>query len=261
MPLDTAALDARQNFAVQLARDAGKIAMRYFRAGASAGTTLKGPQDYLTLADTEVDALIRTALNAAFSDDTVLTEEAGGRSSIKCWVIDPIDGTANFARGLANFAISIAFCVDGVTEIGIVFDPAADELFVARRGAGAQLNGKPLAVKAESEPETAAIDVGYARRTAADAYLGVVGRLITAGYDVMQFGSAARGLAHVAAGRIDGFYEAHLYPWDVLAGLLLVTEAGGFASDFSPGRAWEDGTSVLACSPAITASLQAAVVR
>lgn len=259
MPLDTSALDARFEFATQLARDAGKIAMRYFRAGAAAGTTLKGPQDYLTLADTEVDAFIRTALNAAFCDDAVLTEEAGGRSSNKCWVIDPIDGTANFARGLANFAISIAFCVDGVTEIGIVFDPAADELFVARRGGGAWLNGKPLAVKAESTPETAAIDVGYARRTSAKAYLGVVGRLLAAGYDVMQFGSAARGLAHVAAGRVDGFYEAHLYSWDVLAGLLLVAESGGYVSEFAPGLAWEQGTSVLACTPALTASLQAAI--
>lgn len=255
MPLDTLALDARSDFAIRLAREAGQIAMQYFRAGASAGTTLKGPQDYLTLADTEVDALIRTSLNAAFPDDTVLTEEAGGRSSTKCWVIDPIDGTANFARGLANFAISIAFCVDGVTKIGIVFDPAADELFVARRGGGAWLNGKPLAVKTESTPETAAIDVGYARRTSAEAYLGVVGRLIAAGYDVMQFGSAARGLAHVAAGRVDGFYEAHLYSWDVLAGLLLVTESGGYASAFSPGPAWETGTSVLACSPALVGSL------
>lgn len=261
MSLDASALTARSDFAIQLAREAGQIAMRYFRAGADTGTSLKGPQDFLTLADTKIDVLIRTALNAAFPDDTVLTEEAGGRSSIKCWVIDPIDGTANFARGLANFAISIAFCVDGVAELGIVFDPAADELFFARRGSGAWLNGKPLAIKAESTPETAAIDVGYARRTSAEAYLGVVGRLIVAGYDVMQFGSAARGLAHVAAGRLDGFYEAHLYAWDVLAGLLLVAESGGYVSDFAPGPAWEQGTSVLACSPALTASLQVAIGR
>lgn len=261
MALDRSALDARFAFATNLAHEAGTIAMQYFRVGAAAGTTLKGPQDYLTLADTEVDGLIRRSLNAAFPDDAVLTEEAGGRSGIKCWVIDPIDGTANFARGLANFAISIAFCVDGVTEIGIVFDPAANELFTACRGGGAWLNGKSLKVKTESTPATAAIDVGYARRTPAEAYLGVVSRLLAAGYDVMQFGSAARGLAHVAAGRIDGFYEAHLYSWDVLAGLLLVSEAHGFVSEFPPGPAWENGASVLACSPALLSSLNAIIAN
>lgn len=258
MSLTKTALDARADFAHALAREAGKIALRYFRAGGETGTTLKGPQDYLTLADTEVDALIRRSIETAFPEDAVLTEETGGTYGAQIWVIDPIDGTANFARGIACFAISIAFCVDGIAEIGLVYDPVADELFSARRGGGALCNGQPITVSANASPGTAALDIGYSRRKPTADYAALVARLLEDGYDAMQFGSAARGLAYVAAGRVDGFYEAHLYGWDVLAGLLLVSEAGGAASAFPTGL-WETGGAVLASNALLADQLKASL--
>lgn len=254
MSLTQTALEARYHFALDLARKAGTIALGYFRAGGATGTTLKGPQDYLTLADTAVDSLIRQSIAAAFPEDAVLTEETGGASGEYLWVVDPIDGTANFARGIGCFAISIAFCVNGVTELSLVFDPVADELFSARRGMGAWCNGEPIAVSAQAEPGRAALDIGYSRRRPTADYAALVEQMLDDGYDVMQFGSAARGLAYVAAGRVEGFYERHLYSWDVLAGLLLVAEAGGYADPFAY---WDAGGPVLASNAALAEPLKA----
>lgn len=259
MTLDEAALAARYDFAIQLARQAGAIAKRYFRSSGDIGVTTKGPQDFLTLADSEVDVFISTSIKARFAEDAVLTEESGGAAGQFLWVIDPIDGTANFARGIASFAISIAFCVQGVAQIGVVYDPVADEMFAARRGGGAFCNGVPILVRRQVAPENAAVDVGYSRRTSSSDYLALVGRLQDEGYDVMQFGSAARGLAMVSAGRLDGFFEADLYAWDVLAGLLLVEEAGGYAGEFSVEEGWKKGGAVLACTGVLKASLTAAI--
>lgn len=257
--LDEAALAARYEFAIELARQAGAIANGYFRSVGDIGLKTKGPQDFLTLADSEIDEFISASIKARFAEDAVLTEESGGVAGALLWVIDPIDGTANFARGIASFAISIAFCVQGVAQVGVVYDPVADEMFAARRGGGAFCNGVPMSVRREVEPENAAVDVGYSRRTGSAEYLALVGRLQDEGYDVMQFGSAARGLAMVAAGRLDGFFEADLFSWDVLAGLLLVEEAGGYASAFSVEKGWKTGGPVLACTGVLRASLTAAI--
>ncbi|PSJ64186.1 inositol monophosphatase family protein [Pseudaminobacter soli (ex Li et al. 2025)] len=247
-------LARRFAFALSMAREAGRLAMRYFRSR-DLSISQKGLRDLVTAADHAVDALIRTKIAENFPEDGILTEETAGAISGTTWVIDPIDGTGNFARGIACFAISIAVCVDGVTQIGVVFDPAADEMFAARRGRGAFCNGTPLGVSKTTQLAEATVDAGYSRKAPLPDYVALLARLLDAGCDFVQFGSAARGLAHVAAGRVDGFIEAHLFAWDVLAGLLLVQEASGFSTDFLLTGNWESGQPVLACTPGLSAAL------
>jgi len=151
--------------------------------------------------------------------------------------------------------VSIAFRADGRTLCGAIIDPAAGELFSARRGAGAFRDGRPIKVRDTLRPEDSVIDAGNSHRAPMDDYL--VGRLVHAGYDFVQAGSAALGLAQVACGRIEGYCELHLWSWDVLAGLLLVEEASGRTSDFAANDGMRLGNRVLACAPGIARSLVA----
>lgn len=230
--------------------------MRHFRSGHDLGIIEKGAQDLVTIADHQIDTLIRQAIATGFPEDGILTEESGGAIAPRLWVVDPIDGTGNFARGIANFAISIAFCVDGIPQIGVVLDPAANEMFSARRGHGAFCNGTPIHVSGTSEIRRAAIEAGYSRRTPLPDYVSLIARILDAGGDFVQFGSAALGLAQVASGRIDGYVEAHLYAWDVLASLLLVEEAGGFHAGFPLLDNGQTGLPVIACTSGLRQDLR-----
>lgn len=240
-------LARRFDFAEQLAREAGTVALSYFRRPAALATREKGLHDLVTEADLAIDRLVRTNLQHAFPGDGLVTEESGGALADLLWVIDPLDGTQNFARGLAHFAISIAVVSAGRTEIGVVYNPATGEMFSARRGFGASLNGEPLAVRHATVPTDAVIDAGYSSRHPMGDYLALLGRLTHAGFGFVQNGSAALGLAHVAAGRLDGFCELSLYSWDVLAGALLVSEAGGRVSAFAADEGVSRGLPILAC--------------
>lgn len=218
---------------------------------------VKAPSDVVTSADRAVDRLIAERLAAAFPNDGRISEESLGTEAAGLWVIDPIDGTANFARGIPHFAVSIAFCFDGRAEIAALYDPMADDLFFARRGHGAQCNGVPIRVGAAAQPATALVELGYSPKRPATEYLGLVDRLLAAGYAFQQAGSAALGLAYVADGRIDGYFESCLYAWDVLAGLLLVREAGGWTSDFPASGQIAEARAVLASTPGLAAPLRA----
>ncbi|MGO4337062.1 inositol monophosphatase [Labrys sp. KB_33_2] len=249
-------IDRRHRFAQDCARQAGAIARRYFRSDEALSSFEKGRHDPVTQADLEIDRFLIDQLAGAFPADGILTEETGGSPARHLWVIDPIDGTLNFARGIAHFAVSIAFCVDGRTESGVVYDPIADEIFSARRGQGAFCNGSPISVRTTRGPSDAVVDAGYSLRHPTAYYLGLIGRLLANDYAFVQNGSAAMGLAQVACGRIDGFCELSLKSWDVLAGLLLVEESGGWASDFPRGPGLLQDHKVLACTRAIRQSLQ-----
>ena len=259
MPSNKIDLARRFGFAVALARQAGAVAMHHFRKGGDLRTIEKGPQDVVTIADHEVDALIRRSIAEHYPDDGILTEESGGMIAQATWVVDPIDGTGNFARGIASFAISIAFSVGGTTEIGIVYDPVADEMFTARRGHGAFCNGMPMHVSATQDIRRAAVEAGYSRKAPLADYLALLDRLLDAGCEFMQFGSAARGLAQVASGRVDAYVEAHLFAWDVLAGLLLVEEAGGGTTGFPLVGDGQHALAVFACTPGIATPLRVIV--
>jgi myo-inositol-1(or 4)-monophosphatase len=255
MPQDE--LAQRYDFAQTLARGAGEIATAYFRQPARLGIREKGLHDLVTMADLQIDRFLTDAIRLAFPADGIVTEESGGDWADRVWVIDPLDGTQNFARGLGHFAISIAFHQAGRTEIGVVYNPVSNEMFAARRGFGAFCNGEPITVRPPASPRDAVIDAGYSSKRPVADYLTLLVRLTGASFGFLQNGSAAMGLAHVASGRIDGFCELLLYSWDILAGALLVEEAGGWVSDFAADGGLLHGNAILACTPSLRSSLQA----
>jgi len=244
-------LARRQRAAEAAARDAGGLAFRYQSDLRALDVHSKGPQDVVTAADAAVERAIVSALRTEFSGDAFIGEESGGAPADRCWVIDPIDGTANFARGLPHWCVSIAFVATGRTEIGVIYDLAADLLYSARRGAGATRSGVPIRVSATGDLARASVDVGYSRRISIPEFAALVERLLALGVNVTQGGSAALGLARVADGRLDGYLERHLYAWDALAGLLLVEEAGGRVNAFLEGHALTAGNATVAATPAL----------
>lgn len=249
----------RHEFAQEIAREAGVIARRYFGSGDRIQATEKGAHDLLTQADLDIDRLLIDRLREAFPEDGILTEESGGSAATNLWVIDPIDGTLNFARQIPHFAVSIAFHAQGRTESGVVYNPVTDEMFAARRGLGAFCNQRPIRVRDTRDATDAVVDAGYSLKRPVADYVVLVGELVGNGYGFLQNGSAALGLAQVACGRIDGYCELFLNSWDVLAGLLLVEEAGGWVSDFTADGGLLHGNPVLACTPSIRQSLQGLV--
>jgi myo-inositol-1(or 4)-monophosphatase len=258
--MTTTDLAARFDSLQAVVRRAGALALEGFREARSAPTAMKGPQDYLTETDAAVERLLRRELEARHPGDGFLGEEEGGSGAASnVWVADPIDGTANFARGIPHFCISVAFVGERETELGAIYNPALDELWLARRGAGATLNGVPIAAAGTREFSSASIELGWSPRIPNADYLGVAERLLAIGANVRRAGSGALGLAYVADGRQDGYAELHMNPWDCLAGLLLVSEAGGRVNDFLAGGAGlVSGNPVLAVAPALAAGVAAA---
>lgn len=245
-------LNERLAAASAVAREAGAVARKAFdHAPQSHARAFKGPQDYLLASDAEVERVIRERLLAAFPTDSFFGEESGGDFSRDVWVVDPIDGTANFARGIPHFCISIAFVRDGRTEIGVVYQPATDELYACQRGGGATLNGRPIKVSGLTDPRQAMIEAGWSMRRPSASYIALVERLFQAGAQVRRAGSGTLGLAYVADGRTDGYCELHINSWDVLAGLLLIEEAGGWVNDFLADDGLRRGNAAIGCTPGL----------
>ena len=216
--------------AIEVARAAGDL----LRGGllAPRHITFKGsPTNLVTEMDARAEALIVDRLLGAFPGDAILAEERGaqpGRSGRR-WIIDPVDGTTNYAHGLPAYAVSIALEVDGRVALGIVYDPSHDELYVAERGGGALCNDRPLAVSRTTTLDASLLTTGfpYDIRVNPDNNLKEYAVFATRSRAVRRFGSAVLDLAWVARGRYDGFWELRLGSWDVAAGALLVEEAGG----------------------------------
>jgi len=252
-------LNTRFEAACAVAREAGALARRRFlERPRSQRADMKGPQDFLTATDSEVEELIRNRLLGLFPQDSFFGEEGGGSFERDVWVVDPIDGTANFARGIPHFAVSIAFLRDERVEIGIVLDVMHDELYTARRGGGAALNGKPIHVSGLADLRQATVEAGWSARMPSEPYLAMVERLKQAGANVRRGGSGTLGIVYVADGRIDAYCELHINAWDVLAGLLIVEEAGGVTNDFLAGDGLRKGNPVLACTPELAGPVTAA---
>jgi myo-inositol-1(or 4)-monophosphatase len=252
---DGAALDRRFLAACAAARAAGGLARRHFADRGALRVEQKGPQDPVSIADRAAEALIVAGLGAAFPGDGFLGEEGGGQEAGKMadrlWVIDPIDGTANFVRGLSEFCVSLAYVEDGVPQIGVIYAPMSDELFAARRGRGATCNGVPMAVSGCGVLAEAMVGLSYSVALPAGAFLHVMDRMLAAGCEFRRPGSTALGLAYVAAGRLDAFWTARTRSWDVLAGLVLVREAGGVASDFPGGDGLLEKAAALGSNAAL----------
>ncbi len=250
-------LEARFDAAVAVAREAGALARRHYENRDDLIREVKGVQDLVSVADREVEDLILGRLKDGFPGDSFLGEESGGVAAARAWVIDPIDGTINFLRGVPYWSVSIAYVVDGEIEIGVVFDPVADEMYAARRGHGASRNAEGIEVSGCTDITSAVVSVGFSYRRAVERHVDVTKRILDAHCEYRRMGSAALALAHVADGRFDGFWEEHCNSWDVLAGILLVAEAGGWVNDFLAGDGMSRGNVIQACTPGILEPLAA----
>ena len=240
-----------------IAREAGLMANARFH-DRSFSIKFKGRQDFVTEVDVEVEKLIERRLQEAFPEDGFVGEEGEGRAAkdgAPTWVIDPIDGTANFARGTPHYCVSIACVLGQSIEIGAIYNPSLDELFFARKGEGAELNGAAMHVSDATDLSACSIEVGWNARGGADHYLGLMRRIIETGASAARGGSGALGLAYVAAGRRDGYVETIIHPWDCLAALVMITEAGGYVSDFLSGRDLRKGGPLIAAAPGVKDAL------
>jgi myo-inositol-1(or 4)-monophosphatase len=251
-------LAARLDFAHGLADAAGALAVSFFEQRESLAVEQKGLQDLVSRADRDVESLIRERIARAFPEDTILGEEHGGTPGESVWCIDPIDGTTNFLRGLPHWAVSIGFVHRNVPELGLIWGPTLGERFVAARGKGATLNGKPIHVSKVAALDQAVVAFGSSRKTGQAGYLSALGALMSAGIEYRRLGSAAHNLCQVACGRLEGYFEAKLSPWDAAAGLLLVTEAGGRTNDYFANDGMTQGNAVLASNAALYGALSQA---
>jgi myo-inositol-1(or 4)-monophosphatase len=249
-------LAARAAFAGELARGAGRLGWRYFVGELDFTAESKGEQqDWVSAADHAVEQHIRDALAKRFPGDAMLGEEAGGTLADCLWVVDPIDGTLNFVHGMRYWCVSIAYVEHGARRAAAIYDPSLDELFTAAAGAGARCNGAPIRVSACSSLDHALISQGYVHRHDLDTHLQLRRALLAAGAAVKDPGAGALMLAHVAAGRFDAFYEPHMHPWDALAGLLLIEEAGGRVGPYPGSGGLVAGGPVIGAAPGIFETL------
>jgi myo-inositol-1(or 4)-monophosphatase len=220
--------------AVEAVIRAGRMQMDQF--GRDFQIDKKGTIDLVTEVDVAVERMFRDLIAARFPDHQILAEEMGGSAAAPpgpCWVFDPIDGTTNFAHGIPIFCASLALEIDGVAEVAAVFDPNRQELFTAERGSGAYLNGRPLHVSDARTLVDAVVVTGfpYDVHARVDEIVGLFGEFVGRARAVRRLGSAAIDLCYVAAGRMDGFWEADLKPWDIAGGGLIVAESGGRITD------------------------------
>jgi myo-inositol-1(or 4)-monophosphatase len=251
MAVDEGAIDRREAFLRELVREAADLARAGFLRQAGQPVSMKGPQDYLTETDGQVESHVRARIAETFPEDGFLGEEGGGEPGVEAWVVDPIDGTANFARSIPHFCISIAFVANGEVQLGAIVNPVLDESYFARLGRGARLNGEPIGVAAATDIAAASFEMGWSNRRPLARYIGAVNALFEAGGNVRRGACGALGLAYVADGRSDGYAELHMNSWDCLAGLLLVREAGGVTGPFLSLGGLTDGAPVLAAAPGV----------
>jgi myo-inositol-1(or 4)-monophosphatase len=248
------ALELRLLAACAVVREAGQIARDFFMRREQLEIEHKGMQDLVSIADRQVEEVIRRHLAAAFPDDGIIGEEGETiepPSGAGSWVVDPIDGTANFLRGLPYWSVALAYVRNGVTEIGVTYDPNHDELFAAARGRGTTRNGSKVRVSGCSDMRRAIIGSTFTFKMNIQDYTNLIRGILDAGADHRRLGSTALMMCHVADGRLDGCATLYCSSWDIIGGLLLVQEAGGVASDFLDGAALADPNRAFACTPAL----------
>ena len=213
----------------ELARGAGEILSAGF--GQAHQVEHKGVVDPVTEIDRRSEAYLLEKIHKQFPEHRIVAEESGGLdgSDDSLWYVDPLDGTVNYAHGLPIFSVSIAFAEKGRTTLGVVYNPAQNELYSAEEGRGARLNGETITVSKTDNLDGSLVVTGfpYDRRTNPENNLDHFNRFALRAQGVRRLGSAALDLCYVAAGRVDGFWEVRLNPWDVAAGALIVEEAGG----------------------------------
>jgi myo-inositol-1(or 4)-monophosphatase len=238
--------------AIRAAHAGGRVLMRGFGTLRLGDAEAKGPTDIVTEWDRASEAEIIRVISSEYPDSHFLAEEEGelGRGEM-VWVIDPLDGTKNYYRGLPLFAVSVALAIDGEIALGVVHDPVRGETYSAIRGQGAFLGTRRLRVSEKRELAGSFLATGFPhrRKEDTDAYLATFRAFFKEALSVRRLGAAALDLVHLASGIYDGFWEFQLYPWDVAAGYLIVKESGGVMTDFRGEENFLRPSSVLAGNP------------
>jgi len=241
--------------ALQAAQKAGSLIRRNFQNIAGSDIQAKGRNDFVTRVDREAEEAIKAAILKEFPRHRILAEESGDSAAASdfLWVVDPLDGTTNFIHGIPHFAVSLALLEKGRVIFGLIYDPLSQDRFHAGLGQGAFLNDRPVAVSQRAKLAEALGATGFPFKAPgqAPAYARAFKSLLSKCKDMRRCGSAALDLAYTACGRYDFFWEAHLLPWDFMAGKLLIAEAGGLSSDFAGMELAVRASPVLAANPAL----------
>ncbi|MDG4878418.1 inositol monophosphatase family protein [Mesorhizobium sp. WSM4935] len=251
-------LDNRMHFAIDLARRAGELGLKYFRDLDNLAVESKGHQDLVSEGDREVELFIRAAIAEAYPQDGIVGEEHAAVTGTTghVWVIDPIDGTANFVRGIPAWCVVIACARNGETIVGVIHEPSTGETFYGRLGGGAFLNGKPIKASDAASLSEGAVGTGLSNRASTKNVVILISLIMAEGGVFYRNASGALMLAYAASGRLLGYIEEHMNPWDCLAGMLLVEEAGGRVLKADPKTVVSQGTQVIAGGKHIFSRLQ-----
>jgi len=244
-------LKARRDFACEVAAHAGQLGLSFFRRFDTLTIESKGHQDMVSEADREVELLVRREILARYPDDGIVGEEhapTAGSSGYN-WVIDPIDGTANFVTGIPAWCVAIACVKDGVAVVGVIHEPSTGETFAGHKGGGAFLNGKPMRASQATSLSQGAVGTGVSSRREMRIVVDIIDRLFQQGGMFYRNASGALMLAYVAAGRLLGYVEEHMNAWDCVAAMLLIEEAGGKVLPPDPATVLSEGTVVVAAGP------------
>lgn len=249
-------IDERYEFACAIIRTAGALALEYFRRFETLDVQSKGVQDMASEADIETQKLIEAAVAESFPEDAFLGEENPDsfvpQQDKGTWIIDPVDGTQPFVNGIPSWCVSIAYVEGTDFKLGVVFDPVNDELFAAKEGGGATLNGRPMSASKARSLQDGLVSVGFSNRVTPEDTLIPLSRLMHSKGMYHHSGSGALSLAYVAAGRLIGYFEPHMNAWDFAASVLIIREAGGKTNDCLPDEeALIKGGLVLAAAPGV----------
>ena len=242
---------------VKACRKASKTIIRDFGEIENLQVSLKGPGDFVTASDKKVEKILINELQEARPSYSILSEEIGQINNDKSfkWIIDPIDGTANFLHGIPHFAISIGLEHDDEIICGIVYDPIKDEMFVAEKGNGSYLNNQRMRVSSRSKLKDCIVFTGGPKldsknkELSLEEYKKFSSKILI---PIRKLGSASLDMAYVAAGRCDGFWQRNLNYWDIAAGIILVKEAGGFVTDFEGENRYVENKTILATNSRIS---------
>ena len=242
------------NIAVRAARAAGNVIIRQIDQAQDLPATEKSRNDFVTEVDRQAENVIIDTLLKAYPKHAILAEESGARGNSEyVWIIDPLDGTTNFMHAFPHFAVSIALQHKGVLQQAVIYDPMRQELFTTSRGDGAYLNDRRIRVSKRKNLDGALIGTGFpfGESDHLDRFLETCRAILPVTAGIRRAGAATLDLAYVACGRLDGFWEFGLKPWDIAAGALLIEEAGGLITDIKGGNSFIESGSVLSGSPGV----------